>query len=349
MKNYLLFIVFLAFLPLYSISSTVSGGDWADTLTWVGHNIPGETDNVIINGPVYLTHTKSASSVTINTTGGIRNGSGYYGTLKVYGTLINNGYIESHPSSYYLSLYTYGDITNNGDFSIYYHYIEGTGSRKFYNSQAAPFQVVSENRINASVDTIFAESDLYFSGGKLLGVNSAAELMLTSPTNGANYDIHLDNTDLSTIIVYGASTNSVYGNLNEYYSTILYDMNLYGEYDIMNSEFHNVVNYGTLQNTSSYYYSLNLYGNFINNGIIRNHPSGYTLTVNCYGNFTNNGTVNPSRFDFFGSSPQTIEFGQGHEMKAAVVIDQDVNSSIISNSDLYFEDNTYIDFNYAQT
>jgi hypothetical protein len=45
------FISMAAFLVTSTTAATVSsvsgGGDWSDTLTWVGHAIPGENDDVI--------------------------------------------------------------------------------------------------------------------------------------------------------------------------------------------------------------------------------------------------------------------------------------------------------------
>ncbi len=348
MKYFLIIFFILLSTYVFAITSTSSGGNWADTLTWVGHQIPGVNDNVTINGPVYLTDTKTVSSLSINNGGGIRNGSSYFGTIKVMGNFTNNGYIENHPTNYYLSLYTYGDVTNNGTFAVRTHYIEGAGSRKYYCSSLHPLQASSEHRVNAIVDTIFAESDLHFASGKITGVSGNAEIMLTSPTNGSHHNLHLDGTNLQSTTIYGASTNSVYITVNEMSSAIIHNVNIYGETNMVNSEFHNVVNYGTLQNKSSYYYNLDLYGDITNYGVIRNNPSGYTLTVNNYGNFYNYGTVTPGRFDFFGDTAQTIDFDSGHPMSAAIVIDQVASSPLISNNDLYFENNSYIDFNYAQ-
>ncbi len=348
MKYYLTLFFLITCLSVFAISSTTSGGNWADTLTWVGHQIPGVNDNVTINGPVHITDTKTVASLFISSGGGIRNGSGYYGAIKVMGSFTNNGYIENHPTNYSLSLYTYGDVTNNGTFNISTHYIEGTGSRKYYCSSSHPLQTSSEHRVNAIVDTIFAESDLYFASGKITGVNGNAEIMLTSPTYGTYNNLHLDGTNLQNTTIYGASTNSIYITVNEMSSAIIHDVNIYGEINMVNSEFHNIVNYGTVHNKSSYYYSVNIYGNLTNYGTFRNNPGGYTLTINNYGNFYNYGTVTPGRFDFFGDTAQTIDFDSGHPMSAATVIDQVASSPIISNNDLYFENNSYIDFNYAQ-
>lgn len=91
MKKNLLFAFILSVVSVsaYSqVQSTTFGGLWHDPNTWIGLTVPGENDDVIINGPVVQAYTSGyailpvhCNNLTITSSGSLRNG-GYGGGME---------------------------------------------------------------------------------------------------------------------------------------------------------------------------------------------------------------------------------------------------------------------------
>lgn len=94
------------------INSTLAGGNWADTLTWVGHVVPTANDNVIINGTVIVAAHQFADprkclNLQIAPTGKLYHPDTDW-NLEVLGSVINNGIIQK------IGLLVSGNIINAG-------------------------------------------------------------------------------------------------------------------------------------------------------------------------------------------------------------------------------------------
>jgi hypothetical protein len=59
-------LVFLTTVSTKEIRSTKEGGNWCEPTTWVSGEIPGENDNVIIDGKVSVNCPAFADSVHVN-------------------------------------------------------------------------------------------------------------------------------------------------------------------------------------------------------------------------------------------------------------------------------------------
>ncbi|MBU0473915.1 MAG: hypothetical protein KKF62_07095, partial [Bacteroidetes bacterium] len=112
---------------------------------------------------------------------------------------------------------------------------------------------------------------------------------------------------------------------------------------------------GVLQNRY-YYYGywryLNISGNLINNGIIRNHPNGGDkLIINLAGNLTNNNICENTRIVFNGSKVQNVSLANNKVFKNDFEIGNSFTiptaiSNIKLTSQIDFKDNTsYWDMN----
>ena len=116
-----------------TIYSTTAGGNWNDTLTWVGHQIPQYNNPVVINGPVSVTANywyTLCASLTINTGGSLVEGSTSYDDLRVLGSLTNYGSIVGAD----LRLRVYGDVMNYGLIDIYHITFYGPNNKNLYSS-----------------------------------------------------------------------------------------------------------------------------------------------------------------------------------------------------------------------
>jgi len=103
-----------------TIESVGSGGAWNSTNTWVGHQIPGSTDTVVINGTVTLDIDATIAGLTVSSDSTLQNDT-LSRTLTVNGDVVNNGiisvsYSNSYDNNFYVNVH--GDIENNG--GVYY-------------------------------------------------------------------------------------------------------------------------------------------------------------------------------------------------------------------------------------
>ncbi|HSY76381.1 MAG TPA: hypothetical protein VK890_05970, partial [Bacteroidia bacterium] len=89
-----------------------SGGDWLTTSTWIGGQIPSNTDNAVINGHVTISaNTGVANNITINSGKTLTNNS----KLLVIGSLTNNGTFNGTGLTYYHSATPITSTTTGGD------------------------------------------------------------------------------------------------------------------------------------------------------------------------------------------------------------------------------------------
>ena len=176
MKSNLLlfFFAFLCSNLIYSqstITSTATGGNWGDTLTWVGHQIPTEEDNVIISGPVYLYNLSNGAkcnNLTIN-----NELTGSY-LLDIHGTLENNGLIKFYADNLYFFISIYGDLINNGDWEVHNSTVvnfksEDSTNPQSHNISCPNGEYISANRIVVyNENKIITTSDLYLKNTQIL-------------------------------------------------------------------------------------------------------------------------------------------------------------------------------------
>jgi hypothetical protein len=96
-----------------TIQSVPQGGEWNAGSTWVGGNVPRNTDFVVINGPVSLIGNISCMGLTLTAGGVLMNGNSTT-VLTVNGNVRNEGAIRNNQSGWRFNLQISGSLTNNG-------------------------------------------------------------------------------------------------------------------------------------------------------------------------------------------------------------------------------------------
>lgn len=145
------------------IHSTTGGGSWNDTLTWVNWKIPGPGDDVVIEGPCDVTGAECRNLV-IQPNGILQNRSYTNYTLRVNGTVTNNGIIRNYPGWYNLYMTVSGDIINNGEWSNSYTYLTGDQDQTLsFTKEFAGYRLEDAN----SASALIANTDLTFKNTKI--------------------------------------------------------------------------------------------------------------------------------------------------------------------------------------
>ena len=170
-KMLLLSIVFSLFSIKINaqIHSTYLGGYWNNTNTWVGGNIPGAGNDVVIEGPVvqgsangYDILTEYCNNLIITSTGSLTNADYGGGTgtfpLVVYGNVVNNG-IVSDGTSDLLKIYISGDLENN---NVWMPYETEFQTSNNHNLSLAPGKSFGSRLRNNGSPSFTALTDMYF-------------------------------------------------------------------------------------------------------------------------------------------------------------------------------------------
>ena len=154
MKKYLvLALISLSFLFLFAdIASTTAGGNWFAASTWIGAQIPGADDNVIINGTVSVNNTAYCLNLTNSSAGILQNYTSNSYNLYVYGDLNNAGTIRNNTISSLFSLYSGGDIVNSGTFIPYsLNFVSTTDQHIFSTGTFSPTMLTDADPTSAII------------------------------------------------------------------------------------------------------------------------------------------------------------------------------------------------------
>ena len=106
MKNLYTKFFFGLFIMLMSVNisikaqiySTVAGGPWDSTWTWVAGVVPGGSDNVVLQGPVH-TSGNTCNNLTLNSNSELFN-TYYTITFTANGNVVNNGNVRNNGTGY---------------------------------------------------------------------------------------------------------------------------------------------------------------------------------------------------------------------------------------------------------
>ena len=167
MKKVLLISVLLIpfVIKASTITSTSTGGNWANTSTWIGGIVPGISDNAIIAGPVTITAYTQVTNLTIN--------SGQALTLNasfdIVGVLANNG-----------------SLAGSGDIGIHANGTVITGSGSYSSWTGSLYFQGTNQTIDASVNMV---------------LSSYSSIIFTTSNTHANMQI----TNLGSVTIFGGS------------------------------------------------------------------------------------------------------------------------------------------------
>ena len=245
--------------------------------------------------------------------------------LNIYGTFLNNGTIQSN-----FSIQVYADIVNNGIWDNYSVYFNKTEDQYFSCMNGHAFEcdyfieynhdgrlialtdayfVNCEISLNADTMTMASGKNLYLSGGRINQGTIVPENFYEDFTLTMSADAYIGsackirNATLEGTILISDAT-SFYGN---------------------------TVNNGILQKKPSSWGSANLYDDFLNNGTIQ---SDFSIQV--YGDIINNGIWNNYGINFQSSTDQHFSCLNGNAFEVTSFVDYNHAGKLIALTDAYF-------------
>ena len=261
-----------------------------------------------------------------------------------YGTYFeSNGYLENNGTVTNSSVICYGDFTNNASFTPQYFYLSGATVQNITTAFSCP--VKSVNTVCLNLSGITSQSDLYFE-------NSLIDFNDNPITLQAGYGLYVSGGYMINTYLTGAGTVgniSYFETSNNCYlqNTDITDLVLNGTVDISDDNCSlngSVLNYATIQNRSSYNYTLTINGDFDNEGIITSNPGGYYLYTDFRGTYLHNGgTWTNQMLILSGTAAQNISNSYSTPF-SPVYLSCDNGNGVIAKSDLEFE-NSLINFN----
>lgn len=293
-----LFLCNIAISTLHAqtIYSTSAGGNWNDTLTWVGHQIPQYNNPVVINGPVTVVAnywTTFCASLTVNLGGILAQGSSSTDQLRIFGSVVNYGTIVGSD----LRIQVHGSLMNYGLIDIYRIDFNGPLDKNLYSNSVLQVEQIS---LNDTADIILL-SDIALEN---------TNCNFSSYQNGlniGNFDLALNaGTFGGRLISSGGSlTFTPYSKLN--YTTILGPVEFNGHIKLNGQCYFygDVTNNGILTNYEGITDYQFFYGSLINHGIIDDF-GGYNLYLNLKKDLMNTGTLLNEYLQFSGDVKHQI-------------------------------------------
>lgn len=303
----------------YSNAATVhtisSGGEWADTLCWVGNTVPDAADSIVINGTVFISHPHTCDNLIIAKDATLQNsGSLGWVTLTITGNLENNGTIRDNPNANELWIDIGGDITNNGTWTPAKTHFSSTRRQTIAQSDETVFSgKLYKKSASGSADTfpLVAASDLNINA-ELFDCNGYADgIYFWGTIDMARHTLTLlGNTYLTKTILYGSDTLACLDSSSINSCTFKDSTNLAGHVTVTDARvtFNSPVTIlGTLQNGGNLgWITVICSSSVINKGVIGNNPANNEIWLDCYGDITNSGTWAPAKTHLASSKSQTI-------------------------------------------
>jgi len=301
-------------LTAQTITSTATGGNWDAASTWVGNTVPGQNNDVVINGPVSVTTSAfSCRNLTVNSGGILQNGGSLgWVTLHVYGAMTNNGLLRNNPAGYAFYIELRGDITNNGTWTPTGTYIATKQLQHISQAAGKKFESLFYlSDANGAVDTngsLLATSALTFTdrfdlhwrsidmGGNTLTLSAAANFSWGTTANASHIYFN-DSSYLYNAIIAGTTT--------ELHGTARIDGNVQFTANIINND--------VIQHSGGLGWVTPIFhGDLTNKGTIRNNPvTGYGIVLDLRGDVRNEGTWQPGGTHIGTKKDQHISLTQG--------------------------------------
>lgn len=327
--------IFLLALSIFSsaatITSSVAGGNWSATSTWIGGTVPAATDNVIINSSVYVNGTYTCSNLTVNTGAALYNTYAYSPTLSITNSVINNGSILNNPSGYSFTLDIGGNITNNNVWNISYTQLSGSANQ--YVQEATGMKLEGYFGETDSIGDIILNSDVLWSANTFdlnrTKIKTNGHRLLTlnyTLKNGyieSNDTLKIDQTSINGLTFTG---NYVFdGNIHSQNNNICYGI---------------LTVVDTLYNQYAFSNTFTIKGNIINKGAIISNPSGYSFYLDIDGNITNQGIWRVSNTYISGTANHNIQQSAGMAFEGPVTLTDSIGDLNL-NSDVRMISNVF--------
>jgi len=336
MKTIIRLFALLTFIYTINIAQTISskttGGHWNDVNTWVGGVIPGETNDVIINGPIII-GTTVCNNLTINSGGSIADECCAGRSITIKGNLINYGTVMNTPGQGGVQVNVEGNVTNNG--LLLQNGLQFSGNHTQYIGGTQKF---SCGWIWKAPDgQIIANSDI------VIDSTCSMDLAYDTLNMGSFKLTKLRNVTSASEIRYGVIYSN--GQIDISGNSVLHS-DLDGEFTLVNQQplqFGSITIHGNLHigpgsvitDEPSSGRSIWIKGNLFNEGTIKNSFGG--LDINVMGNVVNNGVMIQYNLRFGGNTAQYIS---GTQKFSPSWIWKEPHGQIIAASDLLIDSTT---------
>ena len=274
--------------------------------------------DLVLNGTVDISDDNCTLNGSILNYATIQNKSSYNYTLTINGDFDNEGVITNNPGGYYLYTDFRGtDLHNGGTWINQMLILSGTAAQNISNSFSTPFSPVYVSCDNGN--GVIAKSDLEFVNS-LINFNGNYYIDLTE-----GHNLYISGGYMNNTRIIGAGTTakaqSEFEAGSGFYmqNTSLEDLIMRGTFELSNDNCSlngSILNYATIQNKSSYNYTLTINGDFDNQGILQNGTI-YDLNINVNGSVKNSGTWTNTTTSFTGTADQQIVLTYGSEIASA--------------------------------
>jgi hypothetical protein len=270
-----------------------------------------ELNQLTLTGEIEIVDNANVFNGPIVNNGIVENHSWYWYTINVNGDFINNSIVRDNPLGYNLTFNIKGNLINNGTWDNEYLYFNGTSSQQ--NLTCLNGNLLESYYLNCSnPNGVKLLSDVVLRNSWVNFTDYTLDLT-------AGYDLTLNGGYLNRINILGseAKSTSSLSMKNGCYmqNTVIDKVDLRDTILVVDNA--NILkgpltNYGLIQNHPWYWYTLNIEGDFSNEGLITDNAGGYNLSLNVKGNVQNNGIWTNNRTDFNGDSHQHISILNGN-------------------------------------
>lgn len=294
--------------------------------------------DIATEGTISFSGTSNITRIVNN--GVIQNGNSGSTTLNIWGDFVNYGTVTSS-SGYQLSINAYDDIRNYGTWTNHDLNMQGDDAQDICFGPLHPFAGLYFYDANTTAGIYVVEEDLY------IQANTVDLNYSTLYVNPGGFGLHISGATLQEAYISSDLGNIINMTNSARLSSVgLQSITNNGSLDLITSInlSGDLVNNGTVRNTGA---SINfsVSGNLTNNGSIAN-GAGYYLSVYIGGSAVNNGSWNNYLTRMNGAADQLIHFPPEHPCTGAQFTDTVAGSVLFTNADLYFS-GCNLDLNYA--
>lgn len=337
---YLLFVITLLLngvLLSQTITSTTAGGHWNTASTWIGGVVPGEFNDVVINGPVIIGY-QTCNNLTINNNGSITDEPSAGRTLTIKGSLTNYGRVFTTPGHSGVELSIYGHLYNYGILESRAITFSGSVDQNITSSQVIKVSRISKSpngTINAQSDIVIDSTTTVDISSDILNMGSFKLTKFCRNNIDANEYIYGGTIYSNGLIdISGRVSSNFDGNY-----TFVGDrpMRFAGNNELFGTM--TVAEGKIIEEECCAGRDVYMRGTLVNFGTMRNGPGQGGLTIKAEGNIFNHGKFFSS-IQFIGNDYQSIG---GTKMFSSTSIWKNPNGIINASSDLVFDSTTAID------
>jgi len=338
-----------------TIHSTTAGGDWNKAETWVGGQVPGADDSVVVNGIVNVTSSTTIKNVVVSGSAILQSDATSADTLIVNGDITNNGIIKDTDEGAPFYIKVAGNITNNGQWKNSRTSIIDTQTRSIIGNPIQSSELKFASNLSIQNTSIAFANKVYFDSKLTLTFPNSNEIIFSGEvyfSNKVNFPNSAKITFLGKVsyvhniigenltLVYGGSERqNIDSNVHNASQIILAGSGekIVSSTTTINGSL-NVEKNATLQSHATSSDTLIVNGDITNNGIIKDTDEGAPFYIKVAGNITNNGTWNNSRTSIIDTQTRSIIGNpiQSSELKFA-------SNLSIQNTSIAFANKVYFD------